>query len=234
MPLGGSGPLVSKQGQAPLTCPRCGHEQTVSRAAFSAVCKKCGQYLRVQELLNPAPKAPEAAPEQKHIACFDCGAEFDVPITAQSTMCKKCSCYIDLHDYNITSAVSKNFKTKGKFVIQPTGYVFNTEAVVAEAVIKGRLIGKLYAEQSLTLYQTADIRGTLGAAQLIIPAGQVVRWNGELKVDVAEIEGELSSKLIAQRVLIRTGGRFFGDLKTRALLAETGAVLVGQARIGPE
>ena len=33
-------------------------------------------------------------------------------------MCKRCSTHIDLRDYQITNAVSKNFKTKGQFVIE--------------------------------------------------------------------------------------------------------------------
>ena len=85
-------------------------------------------------VLKPAAKAPPPPREQKHIACFDCGAEFDVPTGAQSTMCKRCSRYIDLHDYAITSAVSKNFKTKGLFVIEAAGYLFNSETVAGDAV----------------------------------------------------------------------------------------------------
>ena len=66
--------------------------------------------------------------------------------------------------------MSRNFRTKGAFVVEPKGYVFNTEAIVGEAVIKGRFLGKLIAERSLTIYSTADIRGTFTAGKLIIPA----------------------------------------------------------------
>ena len=38
---------------------------------------------------------------------------------------------MDLRDYTINSAVSKNFKTRGAFVIEPKGYVFNTEIIAA-------------------------------------------------------------------------------------------------------
>jgi cytoskeletal protein CcmA (bactofilin family)/ribosomal protein S27E len=224
---------VSKQDKASLTCPQCGHQQLVSPAAFSAVCKKCSQYLRVQDLLKPTPKVTGPAPQQKQIACFDCGAEFEVPAGAQSTMCKKCSSYIDLHDYNISTAVSKNFKTKGTFIVQPAGYVFNTEAVVGDAVIKGRFLGKLIAERSLTLYSTAEIKGSLAATRLIVPAGNHVRWNGEIKVEVAEIDGELVANVNALKsILVNSHGRLFGTVTTRSLVAETGAVLVGDARIG--
>jgi cytoskeletal protein CcmA (bactofilin family) len=223
---------VSQSDKAMLTCPQCGHQQPVARTAFSAVCKKCGQYLRVQELLKPTPKPPAPAPEQKRIACFECAAEFDVPASAHSTMCKKCSCYIDLHDYSISNAVSKNFRTKGSFVIQPTGYVFNSETVASSASIKGRFIGKLVVEQSLTLYSSAQIKGTLTAACLIVPAANQVRWEGEMKVGSVEIEGELVANLHAQGVHVKANGRLLGTLHARSLVADLGAVLSVQARFG--
>jgi cytoskeletal protein CcmA (bactofilin family) len=223
---------VNKQDQAVLTCPQCGHQQPVSRAAFSANCKKCNRYLRVQDLLNPAPKRAEPPPQQKQIACFDCGTQFEVPATAHSTMCKRCSSYIDLHDYNITNAVSKNFKTKGIFVVQPSGYVFNTEAMVREAVIKGRFLGKLIVERSLTIYSTAEIKGSFAAAQLIIPPANHFRWSNEIKVDAAEIEGELQANLNVRLLVVKPRGRLFGNVKAKSVAVESGGVLVGEARIG--
>jgi cytoskeletal protein CcmA (bactofilin family) len=224
---------VSKSTKALLTCPKCGHQQMESQAAFSSVCRECGQYWRVQELLKPAPKAPLAAPERKRITCFDCGAELDVPASAQSTMCKKCSCYIDLHDYSISSAVSKNFKTKGSFVIQPAGYVFNSEAFVRDAVIKGRFIGKLVVEHSLTLYSTANIKGDFTAGALIVPAANQFRWPGCLKMGSAEIEGELVADVeVENSVHITANGRFHGTLRARSFTADVGAVVEVEARIG--
>ena len=215
-----------------LTCPKCGHQQMESRAAFSAACRKCGQYWRVQELLKPASKATAPPPEQRRIACFECAAEFEVPASAQSTMCKKCSCYIDLHNYSITSAVSKNFKTKGTFVIEPSGYVFNSEAVATEAIIKGRFIGKLTVEQSLTIHSTAQIKGTISAAHLVVPAANQFHWNGELKVGSAEIAGELVATVEARSVQVNSQGRLFGAVRAKRLVAERGAILNIEARIG--
>lgn len=204
-----------------------------SRAAFSAVCRGCGEYLRVQELLKPAAKVAAHVPEQKRISCFDCAAEFDVPASAQSTMCKKCSSYIDLHDYAISSAVSKNFKTKGVFVIQAAGYVFNSETIAREAVIKGRFVGKLVVEGSLTLYSTANIKGDFTASQLIVPAANQFRWDGEIKVGSLEVEGELAATVAARdSVHVGSSGRLFGAVSATSLVAETGAVLEVNARIG--
>src|SRR5258706_11545424 len=110
---------ASKQDKVLVACPHCGHQQAEPRTAFSTVCKKCRAHFHVQEVLNPAPKAVECAPEQRRITCFDCGTELEVAVNAESTMCKRCSHHVDLRDYHIANAVSKNFKTKGAFVVEP-------------------------------------------------------------------------------------------------------------------
>ena len=103
------------QDQVLVACPHCGHQQPEARTGFSTVCRECGRHFRIQEALNPVSKGAGRAPRQRRITCFECGAELDVPASAESTMCKRCSHYLDLHNYHINTAVSKNFKTKGKF-----------------------------------------------------------------------------------------------------------------------
>jgi len=224
---------AKKQAKVLVTCPRCGHQQSEPRAAISTVCKQCGQYIRVQEVLKPAARSPERPRELRKLACFECGTELEVAVSAQSTMCKRCSSHIDLRDYHITNAVSKNFKTKGEFVIEPKGYVFNTEALVGDAIIKGKFLGKLTAERSLTIYWTADIKGNFKAGRLIIPAENHFRWKEAISVGGAEIAGELAADLRASgAVVLRATGRLFGDVEAKNLVVEEGAVLVGKTKIG--
>ena len=225
---------AKKQDQVLVACPHCGHQQSEPRSAYSSRCKKCGQHLRVQDILNPAPQATRHAPRRRQITCFECGAELEVPASAESTMCKRCSHYVDLHDYRITSSVAKNFKTKGVFVIEPKGSVFNTESIVGEAVIRGQFHGKLAVERSLTIYSTADIKGSLTAAHLIIPVENHFRWPDVLKVGSAEIAGELAANLRARdAVVLKSTARLFGDVDARNLMVEDGAVVVGKMQIGP-
>ena len=216
-----------------VICPHCGHPQAEPRTAFSTVCKKCSRNFRVQEALHPVKKAPELLPEQKRIICFECGAELVVSTSAQSTMCKRCSRYMDLKDYVINNAVSKNFKTKGAFSIEPAGYVFNTEIIAGEAVVKGRLLGKLLAERSLTIYSTADIKGSFTAGCLIIPAANHFRWKETIKVGAAEIAGELAASLhTTGTIILKSTARMFGDLEAKNLVVESGAIVVGNVRVG--
>jgi cytoskeletal protein CcmA (bactofilin family) len=215
-----------------VPCPHCGQPQNVPPAAISTVCKDCGQHFRVQEVLSPKPAQAVAIVERRHIRCFDCGTDLEAPVSAESTMCKRCSSHIDLRDYRIATAVSKNFRTKGAFVVEPKGYVFNTEANVGEAVIKGRFLGKLAAERSLTIYSGAEIQGTFTAGLLVIPAQNRFRWPEPVRVVAAEISGEWVGDLVATRTLIlRSTGRMFGNAEARDMVVEPGAVLVGQMSI---
>jgi cytoskeletal protein CcmA (bactofilin family)/DNA-directed RNA polymerase subunit RPC12/RpoP len=222
-----------KLDQVPVACPHCGHRQRESPSAFSTICRKCGRHFRVQEVLNPSPKTPERALATRRIACFECGAELDVPASAESTMCKRCSRYVDLHDYHITSAIAKNFKTKGAFIIEPKGCVFNTEIIAGDVSIRGKLHGKLTAERSLTIYSGADIKGSLSAARLVIPAENFFRWPDCLNVGAAEIAGELAANLRATgTVTLKSTARFFGNLDAAGLAVEAGAVVVGKMNVG--
>jgi cytoskeletal protein CcmA (bactofilin family) len=224
---------AKSQDKALVICPKCGHQQPESRAAISSNCRQCGQYLRVQDLINPVAKTEAKGPEQTRVHCFDCGTEQDVPVAAKSAMCKRCSSYMDLQDYTIANAVSKNFKTKGRFVIEPKGYVFNTTIVAREVVLKGQLIGKVAAEQSLTIYATAEIKGSFQTPMLIVPADNAFHWREPIRVGSVEIRGELVGNVHAEgTVIVRRTGRLFGNVESRHLVTEEGAIVVGKMKVG--
>ncbi len=223
-----------KKDKVLVPCPACGNQQPEPASAISTNCRACGKHINIGEVVAPTTKAAEPGFKRKPVKCFDCGVEQEVAISAQSTMCRKCGRYMDLSDYRITSAVSKNFKTRGTFVIEPKGYVFNTEAIVGDAVIKGKFLGKLLAERTLTIYSSAEIKGTFQTGRLIIPAGSVFTWKNPITVGSAEIAGEVVGELQAGgSVLLRGTARFFGRISAKALAVEEGAVLVGTASVGP-
>ncbi|HEY1786756.1 MAG TPA: polymer-forming cytoskeletal protein [Verrucomicrobiae bacterium] len=223
-----------KQDTVLLVCPHCGHQQPEPRGAFSTICKSCGKHLRVQEVLHPAPKTAEAGPKKKLITCFECGTPLEVPASAESTICKRCSAYVDLHNYNVTSALAKNFKTKGEFTVELKGLVFNTESIVGDAVIRGKFHGKLTVERTLTIYSTAEVKGTISAGHLVVPVKNHFRWDAQIQVDSAEISGELVADLRAEEtVVVKASARLFGNVDARGLIVEEGAVVVGHMQIGP-
>jgi len=229
-PAGGS-----KSKKVSVTCPKCGHEQLEPPGAYSTVCKKCRTHFRLDEEVKPAtPKLLQKANiAQKRVQCFQCGAELDVPTAATSTMCKKCSSHVDLSDYQITHTVSKNFRTFGRLVIEEKGYLLNTDSRVADAVVKGRLIGKLIAERTLEILPTATLKGTFTAGRLIIPLETKFRWSEPLKLGGAEISGELVANIQSTgTVVLKSTARLFGDIQAANLVIESGAVFVGAAKVG--
>jgi cytoskeletal protein CcmA (bactofilin family) len=216
-----------------VACPKCGHTQPEPTSAISTNCKKCRAYFRVQEALHPVDQPSKPGIEQRSVRCWQCGTDLQAPVAATSTMCKRCSSHIDLADYVITQTVSKNFRTYGRLVIEEKGYVLNSEARVREAVIKGRLIGKIHAADRLEIYTTAQIKGSFDAGTIVIPAGQHFRWPETLKTGAVEVAGELVTNLqSAGTVILRASSRFFGEIEAKNLIVESGAVFVGTARVG--
>jgi cytoskeletal protein CcmA (bactofilin family)/DNA-directed RNA polymerase subunit RPC12/RpoP len=222
-----------KSDRIQITCPKCGHRQLEPSSAYSSICKKCHQHFRLEEALHPASEPAKPQIEQRQVHCFKCGAELAVPMAATSSMCKHCGSHVDLSDYRITSTVSKNFRTHGRMVVEEKGYVLNSDALVGEAVIKGRFIGKLASVGALELHSSAHIKGSITAGRLVIPAGQHFGWGEPLRVEAADISGELVAALeSAGTVRLRSTCRYFGAVQTRNLVVEAGAVFVGTAQIG--
>jgi cytoskeletal protein CcmA (bactofilin family) len=140
---------------------------------------------------------------------------------------------VDLRDYLITQTISKNFRTYGRLVVEEKGYVLNTDSLVGEAVLKGRLIGKLVAHRTLEIYSSAAIKGSFNTGKLIIPVGNAFRWPELLRIGGAEIAGELVANIQSSgTVVLKSTGRLFGDVQAANLVVESGAVLVGNAKIG--
>ncbi len=223
----------SKKDTVAVACPKCGHVQPEPRTAYSTICKSCREHFRVQEALRPVVRAVQQTIEQRRIRCFQCGTELEVSKAAASTMCKRCSSHVDLADYQISQTFSKSFRTHGRLVLEEKGYLLNTESLVGEAIVKGRLIGKLATEGALEIHSSATIKGTLLPGQLVIPAGHHFRWLQPLNVRDAEISGELFSDLAGTgTIVLKSTARMFGSVTAANLIVESGAVFVGAARIG--
>jgi len=220
------------------TCPKCGHVQQEPRGTYSTICKECRTHIRLEDeapksKASAVPKAPKPRIELRRVSCFQCGTDLDVPAAAESTMCKRCSSHVDLRDYQITQTISKNFRTYGRLVVEEKGYVLNTDSLVGEAVIKGRLIGKIVAHRTLEIYSTAAIKGSFNTGKLIIPAGNSFRWPELLRIGGAEIGGELVANIQSSgTVVLKSTAVLFGDIQAANLVVESGAVFVGNAKIG--
>ena len=227
-------PATPKSNKLPVTCPHCGHTQLEPPAAYSTVCKGCKQHIRLQDSGKAPVIETVARKGGRQVTCFKCNTELDVSPTAQSTMCKRCSSHMDLRDYTITSATSRNFQTKGRFVVEEGAYLFNTDTTATHLIVKGRVLGKLTAEDSLELYTSAELKGSFRARKLVIPAGQRFGWPEPLTLQGAEISGELVANIKGgSTIVIKSTGRLFGNVQAENIVIEPGAVIVGDMKIAP-
>ena len=214
-----------------VACPHCGHLQQEPGSAYSTRCKKCQGHFRVQEALHPHQDEAKLLIVMRRVACFQCGTQLEAPAAAQSTICKRCSGHVDLADYQVAQTVFKNFRTHGRLLVEEKGAVLNTEVVAGEAVLKGRLIGKVKAAR-LEIHSSARIQGTISGGVLVIPAGQHFAWPDVLRMGGAEISGELAANLITTgSIVLRSTARFFGEAQGPELIVEAGSVLVGSVHI---
>jgi cytoskeletal protein CcmA (bactofilin family) len=209
-----------------VTCPHCGHSEREDAASPFVVCGRCGQDYGLFQGRKPPV-------EVRPVTCVHCGAVLEVATAALSTICRQCSAHLDLCDYHVASIAFKSFKTTGRLIIEESGYVHDTGAVVGEAIIKGKFRGNLTAARSLTVHPTGQLMGTIRTARLIIPQRTRFVWPEEIRVREADIYGEVEAKLCAEdRVLLASSARFFGELQATRLIVEDGAVFVGTTRVG--
>jgi cytoskeletal protein CcmA (bactofilin family) len=115
----------------------------------------------------------------------------------------------------------------------PVCTIHHVQTVQCPRRSAGRFLGKLVVEQALEVHRTAEIKGTFKAGRLVIPAGNVFRWREPLVLQDADIAGELLANVhAAGTVTLRATARFFGDMRAANLVVESGAVVVGQLRLG--
>jgi cytoskeletal protein CcmA (bactofilin family) len=224
---------TSTQDTVAVACPRCGYSQREPRTAYSTICKNCQQHFRLEDVLRPAAKSSRLTIEQRQVRCFQCGTDLEVPRAAASTMCKRCSSYVDLSDYRISQTLAKSLRTHGWVVIEEKGYLLNTDTLAGEAVIKGKLIGKLVALGTLEIYSSANIKGEFSAGRLVIPAGNHFSWEQPIRAGSVEIAGELVGNIEATgMVRLKSSARLFGNVRAANLVVEANAILVGEVRVG--
>jgi len=129
--------------------------------------------------------------------------------------------------------VAKSFRTHGWVVVEEKGYLLNTDTMAGEAVLKGRIIGKIVAAGTLEIHSTAIIKGQFSAGKLVIPAGNHFRWPEPLRVGSVDLAGELVADLnVSGTVRLTSTARLFGNVQAANLVVEADAVFVGAAKIG--
>ena len=117
--------------------------------------------------------------------------------------------------------------------MEEKGFLLNTDTLAGEAVIKGRVIGKLVAQGTLEIHSSAFIKGQFTAGRLVIPAGNYFHWPDPVRVGSVELAGELVADLqVSGTVYLKSTARLFGNVQAANLVVEANAIFVGAAKIG--
>ena len=169
---------AKKQDQVLVACPHCGHQQAEPRDGLL-------HHLQKMRPASPRPgnppsgahAAPERAPKQRHITCFECGAELGSARQRRIhhvQMVQPLRGPARLSDHH---RHGQKFQDQGHAGRRAQRLCFqHRNSSSATPSSRENIHGKLAVERSLTIYSTADIKGSLTAAHLVIPAENHFRW----------------------------------------------------------
>lgn len=157
--------------QRKIQCPHCAYEQLVLEEALSVFCKNCNKRITLGAAQKSAQQQkPSFTHHVRTVSCPKCSAQQQVPHNALSSFCQKCGNRINLQDYEIKGKFNGELNTKGILVITISGDV-HADVTVGNAIIEGKLVGKILCEGKVELRSTAKVYGDVIAAQFIVNDG---------------------------------------------------------------
>ncbi|MBI1883832.1 MAG: polymer-forming cytoskeletal protein [Chlamydiae bacterium] len=215
-----------------LSCPHCKSLQEVRPDGLSIFCSKCHLLIDIQKALHPRALTQTKEIAYKNVPCFRCQVELATSPGAQSVMCKKCGYRNDLQDYHVKDMLSRDLETHGSLDVPTNTTVLNSTAKVKEANIAGKFIGKLTAQERITLKAGAIFEGGLQAPHLILESHVQCHLKKGFKVERITLAGQFHGKIqTSQTVELKSKAVFLGSLETRHLILEDGAFLMGEVKI---
>jgi len=99
---------------------------------------------------------------------------------------------ISTGDFRIDGVLNGNISTKGKIVIGDTGSVYG-EIICKNADILGKVEGKIFVTELLSLKATANIRGEIKINKLAIEPG--CKFNGTCDMDNISLNNSSDNKV---------------------------------------
>lgn len=157
-----------------LNCPHCQQSQEVLFSGLSTFCKSCHQVINLEKVFNPNHLSVTDRPALKRVACFYCKNQQSIPSKALSSFCKKCGKRINLQNYKITGKFNGSLETQGTLHVTPTGEL-RSNVVCHSAIIEGKINGTIRALGKVELRQTAIIKGSIHAVNLVVKEGATFR-----------------------------------------------------------
>lgn len=228
----------------PTTCPHCGFVQLEPRSLISTYCRGCGDHFQVKAAPPPAPSAPArpalaerlrqrlVAQKPRLVACHRCGSSQAIPALAQSTGCRECGATIDLADVEIAGHSTRVVQTRGTVHVGREGFLNSTRVDCANAVVEGRIAGKVTCEGTLRIKGEGVCRAQIRTRRLIVDRGANLHFFYTIYADEVLLRGRITADVrCAGRLHIGRHGGLDGDLLARAMLVDKGGFYAGAVEI---
>jgi cytoskeletal protein CcmA (bactofilin family) len=233
--------------KVPTSCPHCGFVQLEPRELISTYCRGCGDHFSVtpQPALAPAAKPPAAKAalvellreklhihQQRNVACLECGRDHSVSAHLRFAQCPTCGAAIDLHDVEITGHSTRIVETHGTVHVGPEGFLNSTRITCGQAIVEGRVAGKITCFGTLRLKGQGICRSQIRTRQLVVDRGAEVRIPYTIYAEDVILRGRVEADIhCAGTIHIGRYGGLDGDVQARAMRVDKGGFYTGQVEI---
>ncbi len=229
----------------PTECPHCRFVQSEPAGLISTYCRGCGDHYTVAPRAVP-PLAPVAKPAvlaklvrakllaraPRKIACHECGQTHDPQGQTDSTVCPACGTTIQLQDIEILAHSTRMVETRGTVHVGPEGFLNSTRIVCGNAVVEGRIAGKVTCSGTLRLRGSGLCRAQITTQRLIIDRGAVLRFASTLRAAEIAIRGHAEADVECAGTLhIGRHGGLDGDVLARAMVVDKGGHYAGEVQV---
>jgi cytoskeletal protein CcmA (bactofilin family)/ribosomal protein L37AE/L43A len=229
--------------KAPFRCPLCGFVQLESASLFSTYCRSCGNHYTVApegktpaqaksgSLVTRAVKKIVSRPPRE-VKCHHCGTVHEVSGHARTTICPGCTASIELVDVRFDSIASRAIDTRGKLHIGPEGHLNNESIICGEALIEGKLSGRIQCERTLHLACIARIQCRILADEVVVEKSAKVVVTVPIETRSLVVLGSLQASVVCSgKVLVARGGVIDGEVRARAIVVDPGGTFTGRSLI---
>jgi cytoskeletal protein CcmA (bactofilin family) len=229
--------------KVPTECPHCGHVQQEPAGLISTYCRGCGDHYTVRRAAAPHPAArkpplPQRLREKiaphpaRHIACHECGHEHEVQPLSEFTACPACGTSIALHDIEITGHSTRIVHTHGTVRVSREGFLNSTRIVCGNAVVEGRIAGRITCSGTLRLGGHGVCRAQITTKSLLIDRGASLQFPYTLHVGDIIVRGHIAADVECAGTLhIGRHGALEGDIRARSMIVEKGGSYAGEVQV---
>lgn len=241
--------MARKVRKKPVRCPHCRQEQEEPVHAYSTYCRSCGQHFRIQgEPVMPRPKdaARQRGPSllervasktikrpPRKVYCYACSTSHETSAYTRQTLCPQCGTAIDLSDLVVDRPVTRRVDTRGDLTVTREGFLSNASSICRNALVEGKISGRLFCEGTLRLTSDARMTAEFIAKELLIEKQASCFLSTRVQVASLVVRGRLCADVVCSgNVRVEKRGYLEGSVLAKGITVQKGGWYAGELRIG--